>query len=259
MIVNLNFQRFLIAGCILVNSVFALQTLSAQALTFAQKKVDKLIITPIAKDIYVYTTFNEFAGKLFPSNSMYLVTEDGVVLIDTPWDTAQFQPLLDSIKLRHNKDVVMCISTHFHADRTAGLEYYNSKNIKTYSTQMTLDSCISREEKRAANIFNSDTIFKVGQYEFEAYYPGPGHSPDNIVIWVPHAKVLFGGCFVKSTENTDLGNLSDADVGQWAQSMLKVEKRYPKAKLVIPGHFAWGSKKNLKHTRKLVGKYLREM
>ncbi len=254
----MNFQRVLIAGCILIHSVFAIQSLSAQALTFAQKKVDKLIITSIAKDVFVYSTFNEFAGKLFPSNSMYLVTEDGVVLIDTPWDAAQLQPLLDSIKTRHGKDVIMCISTHFHADRTAGLEYYNGKNIKTFSTQMTLDSCISRGEKRAENIFRNDTIFKVGQYEFEAYYPGPGHSPDNIVIWVPHARVLFGGCFVKSTENTDLGNLSDAVVGQWAQSMLKVEERYPKAKVVVPGHFGWGSKKNLKHTRRLVEQYLKE-
>jgi metallo-beta-lactamase class B len=255
MMINLNFIKTIVAGCVLTYSVFSIQLLSAQTLAFAQKKVDKLIITPIAKDVFVYTTFNEFAGKLFPSNSLYLVTEDGVVLIDTPWDTAQFQPLLDSIKARHGREVVMCISTHFHADRTAGLEYYNSKNIKTYSTQMTLDSCISRGEKRATNIFKNDTIFKVGQYEFEAYYPGPGHSPDNIVIWVPHAKVLFGGCFVKSTENNDLGNIADANISEWAGSMLKVEKRYPKAKIVIPGHFAWGSKKNLKHTRKLVEKH----
>lgn len=255
MILASKILRILIAGFLFVHSVGSIQSLSAQALTFAQKKVDKLIITPIAKDVFVYTTFNEFAGKLFPSNSLYLVTDDGVVLIDTPWDIAQFQPLLDSIKTRHGKDVIMCISTHFHDDRTAGLEYYNSKNIKTYSTKMTLDSCISRGEKRAANTFSNDTIFKVGQYEFEAYYPGPGHSPDNIVIWVPHAKVLFGGCFVKSTENNDLGNIADADIRQWAQSMLKVEKRYPKAKIVVPGHFAWGSKKNLRHTSKLVGNH----
>lgn len=255
---NMKYLKPLLATYIFTISFIFPTSISAQALTFAQKKVDKLVITPIAQDVFVYTTFNEFAGKLFPSNSLYLLTQEGVVLIDTPWDTLQFQPLLDSIKDKHGKDVIMCISTHFHADRTAGLEYYNSKGIKTYSTQMTLDSCISRDEKRAANIFSGDTIFRVGRCELEVYYPGPGHSPDNIVIWIPHAKVLFGGCFVKSTDNNDLGNLSDADIRQWGHSMLKVEKRYPKAKIVIPGHFAWGSKKNLKHTRKLAEKYLED-
>lgn len=55
---------------------------------------------------------------------MYLVAKDGVVLFDTPWDTTQFQPLLDSIKLKHDKNVIICIATHAHEDRTGGLEYY---------------------------------------------------------------------------------------------------------------------------------------
>jgi hypothetical protein len=38
---------------------------------------------------------------------MYLVTNQGVVLFDTPWDSTQFQQLLDSIKIKHGKDVVM--------------------------------------------------------------------------------------------------------------------------------------------------------
>lgn len=33
-------------------------------------------------------------------------------MFDTPWDTTQFQPLLDSIKFKHNMNVLMCIATH---------------------------------------------------------------------------------------------------------------------------------------------------
>jgi hypothetical protein len=71
-----------------------------------------LKITRLTCEFYVFTTFNSYKGSLVAANGMYLVMNDGVVLFDTPWDTTQFQPLLDSIKSRHHKNVVLCIATH---------------------------------------------------------------------------------------------------------------------------------------------------
>lgn len=104
---------------------------------FGQTNDNKLKITHLVGDFYVFTTFRDFKGTPFPSNGLYVVTNDGVVLIDTPWDTTQFQVLLDSIKIKHNKNVVMCIATHSHEDRTGGLEYYHQQGIKTYTTVQT--------------------------------------------------------------------------------------------------------------------------
>jgi metallo-beta-lactamase class B len=87
------------------------------------------------------------------------VTSKGVVLFDTPWDSTQFQPLLDSIKMRHDKDVVLCISTHFHEDRTAGLEFYRRIGIKTYTTERTDKLSRERNEKRAEFLIYKDTVF----------------------------------------------------------------------------------------------------
>jgi glyoxylase-like metal-dependent hydrolase (beta-lactamase superfamily II) len=95
-----------------------------------------LAIKPLCDNFYIYSTYNLYKEYKVSANGMYLVTDNGVVLFDTPWDTTQFQPLLDSIKLKHHKDVVLCIATHFHDDRTAGFEYYRSKGIKTYSTKL---------------------------------------------------------------------------------------------------------------------------
>src|SRR5438270_2185540 len=87
-------------------------------------QVGKLEIIHLTGDFYVYTTYQVLGGKPYPSNSMYVVTSKGVVLIDTPWDSTEFQPLLDSIEIRHHKKAVLCISTHYHSDRTAGLAFY---------------------------------------------------------------------------------------------------------------------------------------
>jgi metallo-beta-lactamase class B len=105
--------------------------------SLAQHENAKLEISRLTGDFYIYTTYNTYKEYQVPANGMYLVTNDGVVMFDTPWDITQFQPLLDTIKIRHNKSVVMCFATHWHSDKTAGLEYYRQQGIKTYTTVLT--------------------------------------------------------------------------------------------------------------------------
>lgn len=213
-----------------------------------------LDIKHLVDHFYVYTTYKDLNGYRFPSNSMYLVTENGVVLFDTPWDTRQFQPLLDSIAVKHQKKVLMAIATHSHDDRTAGLDFLNQKGIKTYSSQLTYALCKKHQEKTAQTSFKKDTVFTVGGYKFETYYPGEGHAQDNIVIWFDQFKLLYGGCLVKSTENNNLGNLTDANLEQWPLSIKKVIEKYPNPKFVIPGHFDWTNNNGLRHTLRLIKK-----
>lgn len=215
-------------------------------------KDENLKITQLTKDYYVFTSYKPIHGNPFPSNGMYCVTDQGVVLIDTPWDSTQFQPLLDSIEERHHKKVVSCIVTHYHDDRTAGLDYYKSKGIATYSSKQTLDLCKKHHEKQAEFYFLNDTTFTLGNQRFQTYYPGEGHTKDNIVIWCKDAHILYGGCLIKSTENKGIGNIADANLKEWPSSIKKLMKKFPKPKYVIPGHFAWKSNRGLQHTLKLL-------
>ncbi len=141
----------------------------------------KLKISHLIGDYYVYTTYRNLNGSMFPSNSMYLITEDGAMLFDTPWDTTQFQPLLDSIAIKHNKKVVLCIATHFHNDRTAGLDFLRQKGIKTYSSLLTYNLCKVNHEKKAEFYFTHDTTIAVGKHKFETYYPGEA-TPKTILL-----------------------------------------------------------------------------
>lgn len=214
----------------------------------------KLRILPLLGDFYVYTTQRDIGdGYMFPSNGMYLVTNAGIVLFDTPFDTTQFQPLLDSIAIKHKQKVIMVIATHYHDDRTAGLEFYRNKGIQTYSSRLTYNLCKEYGEKQAEFYFENDTTFNVGGYLFQTFYPGEGHSKDNIVVWFEKDKILYGGCLVKSIENVGLGNLADANLEGWAPSVKKLIKKYPHPAFVIPGHFNWSAGNSaLKHTLKLL-------
>ena len=213
---------------------------------------NKLSIQHLTDNFYVYTTYKKLNGFLFPSNSMYLVTKNGIVLIDTPWDTTQFQPFLDSISVKHSAKVVMAISTHYHDDRTAGLDFLKRQGVKTYSSKLTYDLCRQYNEKQAEFYFEKDTVFEIGNYKFETYYAGEGHTKDNIVLWFDKFKIPYGGCLIKSTDNKNLGNIVDANLQEWTPTIKKVIKKYPNPKFVIPGHFGWASNNGLQHTIELL-------
>ena len=225
---------------------------------FGQANKQPLSISHLTGDFYVYTTSRMLDGTPIPANSMYVVTDGGTVMIDTPWDTTQFQPLLDSIRIRHHSNVVLCVATHFHSDKTAGLDFLKQKGIPTFSSKMTFDLCKERHEKQAASFFTKDTTFVVGNHRFFAFYPGEGHTMDNIVIWCGDEKVLYGGCLVRSSETDDLGNLADANTAAWKGTILNVIHHFPDIRYVIPGHFGWKDNKGLEHTLQLLDNYAKK-
>jgi metallo-beta-lactamase class B len=222
--------------------------------TYGQATNSKLIISPLKGNFYIYTTYNTYEGGKVPANGMYIVTNKGVILFDTPWDTTQFQPLLDSIKLRHNKSVVLCIATHWHSDRTEGLDYYTKQGIKTYTTVLTDELSKKNDKKRAEFLIAKDTVFNFAPYSFETYYPGQGHTADNIVVWFNKEKILYGGCLIKGAEAEDLGYLGDGNVLEYKTTLKNVQKKYPNPTFIIVSHHNWANKNSLKHSIKMAKK-----
>jgi len=199
-----------------------------------------LKIAPLTANFYVYTTWGQAGGQPYPANGLYLVTPEGVVLIDTPWDTTQFQPLLDTIRQRHHQDVVLCIATHWHSDKTAGLDYYRSKGIKTYTTRLTDSLSLANGKPRAEFLFDKDTL--------QTFYPGEGHTRDNIVVWFGKDRVLYGGCLIKGVEAPDLGFTGDGNLGAYAATIRRLQAKFPNPAFVIPTHQGWQSTRSIQHT-----------
>ena len=79
-----------------------------------------------------------------------------------------------------------------------------------------------------------------------------GHSTDNLVVYVPSANVLYGGCAVHELSSTSAGNVADADLAEWPTSVERIKKHYPEAEVVIPGHGLPGGLDLLQHTANVV-------
>jgi len=218
---------------------------------FAQGENPKLKITHLIGDFYIYTTYNFYEENKVPANGMYLLTNNGVVLFDTPWDTTQFQPLIDSISVKHHKNIYMCIATHWHDDRTEGLEYYKQKGIKTYTTKRTDELSKKYNKKRAEFLIENDTVFNIGQYSFETYYPGQGHTVDNIVLWFKNEKILYGGCLIKGADAENLGFLGDGNILAYEKTLKNVKKKFSNPNFIIVSHHDWNNKNSLNHSIQL--------
>lgn len=183
-------------------------------------------------------------------------TSEGVVLIDTAWDTAgnyqKTEELLKMIKKHLKKKVDLALITHAHDDSIGGIEALLNQGIDVRSTLLTAKLAKEYGYPSPNPTLDANPVMKVGDTVVEAFYPGEGHSQDNITVWLPQSEILFGGCFIKSLDATDLGNLSDANVEQWGDSVKKVIKKYPQVKTVVPGHGNWGDRRLLFHTIDLI-------
>lgn len=238
---------------------FGYQTI-AQSKTSSPTQItnpDKtILLTKLNDKVWAHTSYNEWNGTTYDHNGLVVSTSEGAVLIDTAWDTAgnyqKTEELLKMIEKHLKKKVDLALITHAHDDSIGGIEALLNQGIDVRSTLLTAKLAKEYGYPSPNPTLDANPVMEVGDTVVEAFYPGEGHSQDNITVWLPQYKILFGGCFIKSLDATDLGNLSDANVEQWDDSVKKVIKKYPQVKTVVPGHGNWGDKRLLFHTIDLI-------
>ncbi|MBT2667236.1 subclass B1 metallo-beta-lactamase [Bacillus sp. ISL-4] len=212
-----------------------------------------IVLTKLNEKVWAHTSYNDLNGTTHDHNGLIVSTSKGVVLIDTAWGNDQkTEELLKMIKKHLKKKVDLALITHAHDDSISGIQALMNQGIDVRSTLLTAKLAQEYGYPSPNPTLDVNPVMKVGDTVIEAFYPGEGHSKDNITVWLPQYKILFGGCFIKSLDAKDLGNLSDANVQQWDDSVKKVIEKYPHVKTVIPGHGNWGDKSLLFHTIDLI-------
>ena len=220
--------------------------------SFAFGQIKPIQIDSINNNLFVYQTFNSFNGVEYNANSMYLVTDKGIILFDVPWQKSQYQELNDLLQEKYNLPVIAVFVTHSHDDRAGDLSFYNELNIPTYATSLT-NSKLKKEGKATSKFeIELGKTYKFGNEKFVVEYFGEGHTADNVVIWFPKYKVLNGGCLIKGADAVNLGYTGEANIAQWPKTMQKLMTKHPKIKQVIPGHDNWKATGHIENTFKLL-------
>lgn len=213
-------------------------------------------LVPLKDSIFIHISYHSADGfGRFPSNGLFIINNGKAVMIDTPMDTIKTLILIDYLKDSMGVRVNRFIAGHFHADCMGGLATVHKKNIESLANIRTVEICKELGLPAPFRSFQDSLILNHEGKKVVCQYPGPGHTEDNIVVWLPEDEILFGGCLVKSAGSRNLGNLEDANVGEWDNTLRNLLKRYPEVEIVVPGHGNAGGIELIHHTLKLVSEY----
>ncbi len=198
---------------------------------------DQLSVTALKPGVWMHTTWQKFpGGPRFPSNGLLVKNGDGLVLVDTAWGHQQTVELFDWIDSVLGLPVQQAVITHFHSDRMAGSAVLQDRGIPLFAHPLTIELSAGGQPSPldALSHLKPGETARIGN--LEAFYPGPGHTRDNMMVWMAEARVLFGGCAVRPGSSVTLGNTEDADLDAWPDSIRRAQQRYPHADLVVPSH-----------------------
>ena len=210
-----------------------------------------LQLIPVTRQVYIHRSFKEYPMGRFASNGMVYLVDGEAILIDTPV-TDSLTTILITWFSEKGIEFNAAIPTHWHDDCLGGLGAVHRAGIASYGLNMTIELAKEHNYIPPEIGFSDSLNLTIGKEEIECKFLGAGHALDNIVVWIPAEKILFGGCMVRALSARGLGNTADADIVAWPQTILTVKNRFPDAKYVIPGHGAYGGPELLDHTYQLL-------
>ena len=212
-------------------------------------------IRHLAEGVWLHISHHTFPnGDRFPSNGLIVREGRELTLIDTAWGELETLRLLEAIASEIGQPVTKAIVTHSHSDRAAGVDVLESHGVEVYAhpltQRFTIENGLPVPDRTIEGLSDPGDTRTIGS--IEVIYPGPAHAPDNVMVWLPAQRILFGGCAVRARASKSAGNTSHADIESWLEALSVIAKRYTSAEIVVPGHGEPGGHELIRHTSRLV-------
>jgi glyoxylase-like metal-dependent hydrolase (beta-lactamase superfamily II) len=192
------------------------------------------------------------ANRNFISNAGFVVTPQGVVVIDALGSPTLAEELITAIRQVTAQPIRYVIVTHYHADHVYGLQafkalgativahragqdYLNSDTarLRLAASREDLFPWIDEQTRLVAadRWLDADAVIELGGESFHIHPVGPAHTPEDLVVQAEHAGVLFAGDLVFRGRIPFVGQ---ADSRQWIASLGQLIAFKPR--VVVPGH-----------------------
>jgi glyoxylase-like metal-dependent hydrolase (beta-lactamase superfamily II) len=231
----------------LLPGVLALQALAADA---------EVKAVSVAQDVWFVqgeSALGSSANRNFISNAAFVVTPEGVVVIDALGSPALAQELIAQIGRVTPLPIRYVVVTHFHADHIYGLQVFKAAGARIVahaagreyllsdSARLRLEA--SRQEMapwidgntrlvEADQWFDGgESVLDLGGRKFHIRHVGPAHTPEDLVVFDPQSGVLFAGDLVFRGRVPFVGQ---ADSRRWIESLSRALDFQPR--LLVPGH-----------------------
>ncbi len=215
-------------------------------------KVEPVQVRPGVWMVQGEAALGSSANRNFISNAAFVVTPDGVVVVDALGSPVLAQELLQAITRITPQPVRHVIVTHYHADHVYGLQVFKALGATItahslgraylHSDTAALRLKASREEMApwvdentrlvpADRWIDSTTTFTLGGVEFVLMPAGPAHTAEDLVVVLPQRGLLIAGDLVFRGRIPFVGN---ADSGRWIDALQRLLALGTRT--IVPGH-----------------------
>lgn len=230
-------------------------------------KPREIVLRQVAPDLY-------FLFDYASSNASFLVTDEGVLVVDTRQHVRDGEDLLARIRAVTDKPVKWVVNTHFHADHYLGnpaLKAAGATIVAHRDTAALMEKMHKKELSRRGKFFASrgydpkdvrlvmpDVTFdqsmtiRLGGREIQLLYLGAGQNPGDAFVVFPHARTVHTpGAFARrSWANT----VFTPSVEEWIGVLRKVGAM--EVDTILPGHGDVANREDLQEfERFLAGQY----
>lgn len=194
-------------------------------------------------------------GDGIDSNTIFLITSAGVVVVDTRVTPLEAEKVLAEIRKRTELPILYTINTHYHGDHTFGNQIFKDSGaiIAHENVRKSLTGSLGKDHLdffKTMNIPGMDQtiitppnmIFKkkmeifVGGYHLELIHVR-GHTDGDLFIYIEQLKTLITGDLVF---NGKIPYMGDAYLDDWISAMTYLGDL--DAEIYIPGHGDPGGK-----------------
>ena len=221
-------------------------------------------IKKIKEGIYVYV------GNKFNSNCGIVITQEGVVLIDSGHSPTDSRVILDAVKKLSPLPIRFLIDTEPHPDHTTGHFVFSPPTMIIAHAGAT-QSMINREKETPGRIeklagaspamrkavegyrfvpphveYRDKMTLKLGERAFELLYLKGVHSEADTAVWLPAERVLFSASGIVVDQFNILRPFVTIPDILAASKMMKALN----PEVVIPGHGQPGTVKIFDDTEK---------
>ena len=188
----------------------------------------------------------------FNSNAGFVITDEGVVVVDALGTPVLGEALLDAIRRVTPKPIKKIVVTHYHADHFYGLAALKADGAEVWAQERAREyldggEAQRRLEQRSRDLFpwvpadmaivrpdhwiGEHAAFTLGHERFEIEHMGPAHSPEDVIIVVPEEGVVFVGDVLFAGRIPFVGQ---ADSRRWLERIDALMKLEPR--VMITGH-----------------------
>jgi len=194
-------------------------------------------------------------GSGIDSNSTFIITREGVIVIDTRVNPAEARTLMDEIRKRTDLPIVYTINTHFHGDHTFGNQVFRGSPIiahkNVYETLVGLRGKEHLEKFKTFGLSGMDEVqltppnliyegnleIFLGGIHLQLNHRGRGHTDGDTYIVLSELRAVITGDLVF---NGKIPYLGDAFVEDWINTLDAMTGLH--VETVIPGHGDVGDK-----------------